>query len=139
MQGGRKMLKMKLKNQKGFTLIEIIAVLVILGILAAVAVPKYMDLQVEAKQKAAQGQVAEIKGTLSSAYGKAMLAGNGNATAADVLLNAGISSGTPFNVGTAPDIWYQTVTLSGNVATISVTKRDTDTGYNATGNWTFPQ
>ena len=36
-----------LGNQRGFTLLEIIAVLVILGILAAVAVPKYIDLQEE--------------------------------------------------------------------------------------------
>jgi prepilin-type N-terminal cleavage/methylation domain-containing protein len=38
-----------LDNQDGFTLVEIIAVLVILGILAAVAIPKYFDLQAEAK------------------------------------------------------------------------------------------
>lgn len=71
------MLNTTLKNQKGFTLIEIIAVLVILGILAAVAVPKYLSMADEARIKAAQGAIAEVKGRLSSAQGKYMMANGG--------------------------------------------------------------
>ena len=44
-----------LRNQKGFTLIELVMIIVILGLLAAVAVPKYADLRTEAALAAAEG------------------------------------------------------------------------------------
>lgn len=49
-------------NQGGFTLIELVIVIVLLGILAAVAVPRFIDLSEEASQAAVEG----VAGALSS-------------------------------------------------------------------------
>ncbi|NPV06317.1 MAG: type II secretion system protein [Syntrophaceae bacterium] len=56
------------RSQKGFTLVEIIAVLVILGILSAVAAPKFVGLKAEAENRAAMQAVMEAQNRLTNQY-----------------------------------------------------------------------
>jgi MSHA pilin protein MshA len=57
-----------LRTQKGFTLIELVMVIVILGILAAVAIPKYLDLSGQATTSASNAIRGGIKSTFSIAF-----------------------------------------------------------------------
>jgi prepilin-type N-terminal cleavage/methylation domain-containing protein len=65
-----------LSNASGFTLLEIIAVIVILSIIAVVAVPRYFDLQEEARNKTIKTALAEGIGRVNGHFAKALLAGS---------------------------------------------------------------
>lgn len=64
-----------MKKQGGFTLIELVVVIVILGILAVTAAPKFLNLQDDAKVSAIKGLAGGMKGAAGIVYGKAAVEG----------------------------------------------------------------
>jgi MSHA pilin protein MshA len=67
-----------MKKQGGFTLIELVVVIVILGILAVTAAPKFLNLQEDARKSSLQGLKGAMTGAAGIVYGKAAIEGKEN-------------------------------------------------------------
>lgn len=71
-------------NQKGFTLIELVVVIVILGILAVTAAPKFINLQADARTATLQAIKASMLTASSLVYSKSLIAGIETTAAGEV-------------------------------------------------------
>ena len=67
-------------NRKGFTLIELVIIIVVLGILAAVAIPKYQDITGEAREAACRGTLGSLRSGITIFYANSAVTSGATAT-----------------------------------------------------------
>ncbi|PMG77915.1 MSHA biogenesis protein MshA [Shewanella sp. 10N.286.51.B7] len=122
------------QKQQGFTLIELVVVIIILGILAVTAAPKFINLQGDARVSALNGLKASIQGANTLVYSKAALAGLEKTEGATVTIGGTVAD--PITVTT--DYGYLTAGELDdfqNALEVSIAEGDNPSADGLTTDW----
>ena len=123
-----------LKGEEGFTLIEIIAILIILGILAAVAVPRYIDLTANAELRALDAGISELNGRDSLTWANIKISSAGWVSDAATFAALNTDLGSDYTWTVAPAVGGGTLGFGSQTVALTRTASTTT----SPGRWAGP-
>jgi MSHA pilin protein MshA len=119
---------LKRRAQAGFTLIELVVVIVILGILAATALPRFIDVTGDARTASVAGSAGAFTSAVSLVHAKWLVVGDVAATSVivdggtvAVTAGKGYPGNTTETIGTCTAIWTEILTAAVTDYTVTVT------------------